>query len=149
MARHPRVIIIFVPFESFVDFELVYVFFTNLGQATSVIMSNMSSFSEKGLLGELEQLVLLATIRLGEDAYAVSIRDEIEARTGIALGRSSVYVTLDRLERKGYLSSKFGAPTPERGGKAKRCFGITAAGRRALHAVDHAVAQMRVTRAAR
>jgi DNA-binding PadR family transcriptional regulator len=103
----------------------------------------MSSFSEKGLLGELEQLVMLAAERLGNDAYAVSIRDEIEARTGITLGRSSVYVTLDRLERKGYVGSRFGEPTPERGGKAKRCFTLTAAGRRALAAVEIAVARLR------
>jgi PadR family transcriptional regulator len=106
-------------------------------------MSKMSSFSEKGLLGELEQLVLLAALRLGEDAYAVSIRDEIEARTGIALGRSSVYVTLDRLDRKGYVTSRFGEPTPERGGKAKRCFTLTAAGHRALAAAENAVARLR------
>ena len=106
----------------------------------------MSSFSEKGLLGELEQLVLLAVVRLGDDAYAVSIRDEIESRTEIALGRSSVYVTLDRLDRKGYLASKFGAPTPERGGKAKRCFAITASGRRALGAAERAVERMRLGR---
>ena len=49
-------------------------------------MSTMSSFSEKGLLGELEQLVMLAALRLGDDAYAVSIRDEIEARTGSPSG---------------------------------------------------------------
>jgi DNA-binding PadR family transcriptional regulator len=106
-------------------------------------MSKMSSFSEKGLLGELEQLVMLAARRLGEDAYAVSIRDEIEARTGIALGRSSVYVTLDRLDRKGYVTSRFGDPTPERGGKAKRCFTLTAAGHRALAAAESAVARLR------
>ena len=111
-------------------------------------MSNMSSFSEKGLLGELEQLVLLAVMRL-EDAYAVSIRDEIETRTGIALGRSSVYVTLDRLDRKGYLISRFGEPSPERGGKAKRCFTLTPAGRRALSTAEQAVARMRVGRPAK
>ena len=82
----------------------------------------MSSFSAKGLLGELEQLVLLAAIRLEENAYAVSIRDEIHARTGIDLGRSSVYVTLDRLDRKGYVTSWFADPTPERGGRAKRYY---------------------------
>ena len=81
----------------------------------------MSSFSDKGLLGELEQLVMLAALRIPADAYAVSIRDEIETRAGIALSRSSVYVTLDRLERKGYVRSWLGDPTPERGGKAKRC----------------------------
>jgi DNA-binding PadR family transcriptional regulator len=103
----------------------------------------MSSFSEKGLLGELEQLVMLAIGHLEDDAYAVSIRDEIETRTGIALGRGSVYVTLDRLERKGFLRSAFGAPTPERGGKAKRCFILTAAGRRALAQAEAALARMR------
>jgi PadR family transcriptional regulator PadR len=80
----------------------------------------MSAFSEKGLLGELEQLVLLAAIRLADQAYAVSIRDLIEAETGIAVTRSSVYVTLDRLDRKGYVSSWFGDPTAERGGKDHR-----------------------------
>lgn len=106
-------------------------------------MSNMSSFSEKGLLGELEQLVMLASLRLGDDAYAVSIRDEIEARTKIALGRSSVYVTLDRLDRKGYVTSWFADPTPERGGKAKRYFRLTPAGRRALATAESAVARLR------
>lgn len=105
----------------------------------------MSAFSEKGLLGELEQLVLLAAIRLGDQAYAVSIRDLIDSEAGIALTRSTVYVTLDRLDRKGYVASRFGDPTPERGGKAKRYFRITAAGRRALAAAEQAVARMRAT----
>ncbi len=109
----------------------------------------MSSFSEKGLLGELEQLVLLAVINQGEDAYAVSIRDEIESKTGIALGRGSVYVTLDRLDRKGYVSSWMGEPTAERGGKAKRCFRITADGRKALTAAQAAIDRMRQTRPVR
>jgi DNA-binding PadR family transcriptional regulator len=104
----------------------------------------MSSFSDKGLLGELEQLALLAVLRLGENAYPVSIRDEIEDRTGIALGRGSVYVTLDRLDRKGYVTSWFGAPTPERGGKAKRCFEVTPAGTRALADVERAISRMRM-----
>ena len=106
----------------------------------------MSSFSEKGLLGELEQLVLLATQHLGADGYAVSIRDEIEARTGIALGRSTIYVTLERLDRKGYLRTWYGEPTPERGGKAKRCVKVTAAGERALAAAATAIARMRAAR---
>jgi PadR family transcriptional regulator PadR len=109
----------------------------------------MSSFSEKGLLGELEQLVLLAVIHQGEDAYAVSIRDAIEARTGITLGRGSVYVTLDRLDRKGYVSSWMGSPTAERGGKAKRCFQITAAGRKALASAQAAIDRMRHPRPVR
>ncbi len=103
----------------------------------------MSSFSEKGLLGELEQLVMLAAMRLGGQAYAVAIRDEIEVQTGISLGRGSVYVALDRLDRKGFLESEFSDPTPERGGKAKRCFTLTASGRRALARADQAIAKMR------
>ena len=103
----------------------------------------MSAFSGTGLLGELEQLVLLATRRL-DQGYAVSIRDEIAVRTGLDLSRSSVYVTLDRLDRKGYVRSWFGDPTPERGGKAKRYFRVTAAGDRALDAAERAVSLMRV-----
>jgi DNA-binding PadR family transcriptional regulator len=109
----------------------------------------MSSFSKTGLLGELEQLVMLAVLRLGRDAYAVSIRDLIELRTGLRLNRGSVYVTLDRLDRKGYLSSQFGDPTPERGGKAKRLFELTASGRRALGSAEQAVSRMRATGPAR
>lgn len=85
-------------------------------------------------LGEVEQLVLLTALRLGDGAYPVAVRNEIEARTGIALSRATVYITLDRLERKGYLESWFGEPTPERGGKAKRCFRLEPAGLRALKA---------------
>jgi PadR family transcriptional regulator PadR len=105
----------------------------------------MSAFSEKGLLGELEQLVLLAALRLGEQPYAVSIRDEIHERTGIALSRSTVYVTLDRLHRKGYVRSWFADPTPERGGKAKRCFLVTNTGVQALLAAERALARLRLS----
>lgn len=109
----------------------------------------MSSFSEKGLLGELEQLVLLAVINQDGDGYAVSIRDEIESKTHIALGRGSVYVTLDRLDRKGYVTSEMGEPTAERGGKAKRCFRITKAGVEALRTAQTALERMREPRSAR
>ena len=90
-------------------------------------------------LGEVEQLVLLATLRLDRDAYPVAVRDEIERRTGIVLSRATVYITLDRLERKGYLASWFGEPTPERGGKAKRVFRVEAAGVRILRAALQAL----------
>ena len=79
----------------------------------------------KTSLGELEQLVLLAALRLGDEAYAVGIGDELRSQAGIEVPRGAVYVTLDRLERKGYLRSRFGDPTPERGGKAKRYFQVT------------------------
>ena len=83
-------------------------------------------------LGDLEQLVLLAVVRLRGDAYAVSVRNEIEARTSRSISRGAVYVTLDRLARKGYLRSELGSPTPERGGKAKRMFFIEDEGLMAL-----------------
>jgi DNA-binding PadR family transcriptional regulator len=84
------------------------------------------------MLGELEQMVLLAVARLGDEAYAVAVRDEIDARAGVGLSRGAIYVTLDRLEQKGYLGSRFSDPTPERGGKSKRCFRLKPAGVRAL-----------------
>jgi len=85
-------------------------------------------------LGDLEQLVLLAVMRLGDGAYAVSVRDEIRGRTGRSVSRGAVYVTLDRLERKGMLVSGLGEPTPERGGKARRLFSLEPDGVAALRA---------------
>src|SRR5262245_39058552 len=83
-------------------------------------------------LGEFELLVLLACLRLGEDeAYAVSIADEIAARTGRSLQRASVYVTLQRLEKKGLIVTRLGDPRPERGGKARRLVRVERAGREA------------------
>src|SRR5436305_2826474 len=75
-------------------------------------------------LGEFEHVILLAVLRLGDTAYAVSVRDEIERRTGRSVSRGSVYVTLDRLETKGYLSSKLADPTAIRGGRAKRFYAL-------------------------
>ena len=75
-------------------------------------------------LGEFEQVVLLAVLRLGDDAYAVSIRDEILLCTGRDVSRGSIYITLDRLETKGYLKSRLADPTPERGGRAKRFYAL-------------------------
>ena len=79
-------------------------------------------------LGEIEQLVLLAVHRLGKKAYAVAIRDEICNTTGMELSRGTVYVTLHRLESKGYLRSRMGTPTPARGGRRKRFYRVTASG---------------------
>ena len=73
-------------------------------------------------LGEFEQVVLLAVLRLGDVAYAVSIGEEILRCTGRDVSRGSIYITLDRLETKGYLKSRLSDPTPERGGRAKRFY---------------------------
>ena len=84
---------------------------------------------------DFEQQVLLAVWRLGETAYGVSVRDELEGRTGRDFAQGAVYVTLVRLEKKGLLRSSRSEPTPVRGGKAKRCFEITAEGIAGLRAV--------------
>jgi DNA-binding PadR family transcriptional regulator len=79
-------------------------------------------------LGEFEQLVLLAILRLEGDVYGVPIVDEIQRRTGRTVAPAAVYVTLRRLEQKGLLESWMSDPTPERGGKARRCVTVTRAG---------------------
>ena len=93
-------------------------------------------------LGEFEHLVLLAVLRLGDEAYAVAIRDEIEARTGRRVSRGSVYVTLDRLETKGYLKSRLGDPSAVRGGRAKRYYALRPRAVAALHESRRALLQM-------
>ncbi len=94
----------------------------------------MTAMAEPQTLGHLELLVLLAVLLLGEDAYAVSVRDAIAQRTPSSPSRGAASVTLDRLERKGLLRSRLGEPTAERGGKAKRLYTLTAPGRQALSA---------------
>lgn len=79
-------------------------------------------------IGEFEQMVLLAILRVGEGAYGVSIRAEIEACTGRDPAPGALYTTLDRLEEKGLVTSTMGDPTPERGGRAKRYFEVTGGG---------------------
>jgi DNA-binding PadR family transcriptional regulator len=85
-------------------------------------------------LGEFEQIVLLAILRVRDDAYGVPIRLEIEARTGRSVTVGALYRTLDRLEEKGYVTSSFGDPTPARGGRSRRYFKVRPAGLRTLRA---------------
>jgi DNA-binding PadR family transcriptional regulator len=87
-------------------------------------------------LGEFEQVVLLAILRLGEKAYGVSIREEIAACTERDPSPGALYTTLDRLEDRGMVSSRFGDPTPERGGRAKRYFQVSEDGIAALARVQ-------------
>jgi DNA-binding PadR family transcriptional regulator len=96
----------------------------------------------KDFLGEFEQTVLLAVLRLGDKAYGVTIREEIEKRTGRSVSRGAIYITLDRLEAKGYLRCWLADPTPERGGKAKRCCRVEPAGLAALRASRKALASL-------
>ncbi len=83
-------------------------------------------------LGEFEQIALLALMRLRANAYGASIRQEIAERTGRDVSVGAVYTTLERLKRKGFVSSARGEPTPERGGRAKRYYKIEAPGEHAL-----------------
>ncbi len=83
-------------------------------------------------LGEFEQMILLAILRLGDEAYGMAIRDELKARADREVTRSAAYITLERLVKKGYLLPRMGEPTPERRGRAKRYYDVTPAGREAL-----------------
>jgi PadR family transcriptional regulator PadR len=93
-------------------------------------------------LGEFEHLVLLALIRLGEDAYGVSVRREIEERTAREVSVGAIYATLDRMEAKGLVKSRVGEPTAERGGRAKRHFRISARGIAAVNRAQKALRNM-------
>jgi PadR family transcriptional regulator PadR len=86
----------------------------------------------RGFLGGFELLVLLALIRLGDDAYGVPISETIEEHSAREVSLGSVYITLGRLEQKGLVSSTLGEPTAERGGRAKTYFHVTATGLRAV-----------------
>src|SRR5205809_8053403 len=83
-------------------------------------------------LGEFEQAVLLAILRLGANAYGVPIRHDLTARLGRAVSVGAIYTALERLEAKGFVSSWTGGATNERGGRAKRFYRIEAPGRGAL-----------------
>jgi DNA-binding PadR family transcriptional regulator len=93
--------------------------------------------------GAFEQMVLLALVRLREDAYGMTVRREIEKRTSRAPALGAVYATLDRLERKGYVTSRTGARAAERGGRARRFFRIESPGREALDQSLAAIDRMR------
>src|SRR5260370_3816155 len=84
-------------------------------------------------LGEFELTVVLALLGMADRAYGVTVRQEIEFRTKRDVSIGAVYATLDRLETKGYVKSRRGDPTPERGGRAKRFFQVTATAVAALN----------------
>ena len=93
--------------------------------------------SRNEFLGEFEQIVLLTVARLSDGAYGMAIRQEIEGRVGRSIAIGSVYAALDRMERKGFLTSDVGDPTPVRGGRAKRFYALQAPGAEALrHSYD-------------
>jgi len=87
---------------------------------------------KKELLGELEEIILLALMKLGSESYGVPIHQTVEEATGRFISIGSIYATLDRLERSGFVSSRIGDPTAERGGRAKKFFKVEGAGMLAL-----------------
>ena len=94
-------------------------------------------------LGQLEQFVMLAILRLQPTAYGVSLQKELEQRTGREYSTGAIYAVLDRLEDKGFVKAKQGEATAERGGRAKLYFSLTAPGQAALQASLRAIDSLR------
>jgi DNA-binding PadR family transcriptional regulator len=92
----------------------------------------LEQMPKRSYLGEMELMVLLAVVRLGDDAYGVPISQELLNLAGREVALGSIYAALDRLEEKNFVNSSLGDPTPERGGRAKRYFRVTPAGMRAI-----------------
>ena len=90
-------------------------------------------------LGRFEHFLLLAVIRLGDEAYGMTIRRELARHTGREVAVGAIYTALARLERRGFVHSRLGDPTPERGGRAKRYYRVLPAGRRALAKAEEAL----------
>jgi DNA-binding PadR family transcriptional regulator len=93
-------------------------------------------------LGEFEQLLLLAIMQCGEDAYTVPVRQMLAERTGRRVARGAVHTSLDRLETKGLLTSRMGEPLAVRGGRARRYYQLTPSGLVALRAARAAMATL-------
>lgn len=93
-------------------------------------------------LGEFEQLVMYAVMRLEADAYGAEIRRELLERAGRDVSPGAIFTTLERLEARGLVSSSYGEPTQERGGRRKRYYKVRAEGRRALAASLETIRRM-------
>jgi PadR family transcriptional regulator PadR len=98
--------------------------------------------SGRAYLGEFEHIILLAILRLEDRGYGVTVRREVEFRIKREVSIGAVYATLDRLETKGYVRSRHGDPTPERGGRSKRFFRVTALGVVAVNRTQRALQGM-------
>ena len=100
------------------------------------------SRSTPHILGEFEQIVMLALVRLGSDAYGATVCAEIERRSGRDVSVSAVHTTLERLEQKGLVKSRMGEPSPQRGGKRKRHYEVGALGMKSLQASYRSIRNM-------
>ena len=104
-----------------------------------ILLAIMTESPEAPRLGEVELLILLAVLRLDGRGYAVPVRKLIEREAGVALARGTIYVTLDRLEKKEFVESWFSEPTGEPGGKARRLFRIRPEGLGAVRATRRGI----------
>jgi PadR family transcriptional regulator len=102
----------------------------------------LEEMTRQDVVGQFEFLVLLAVMRLGDDAYGVPIARAIEETSGRDVALGSIYFALQRLEAKGLVSSELGEPTAERGGRAKRYFRVTARGLREARAARRALTKL-------
>jgi PadR family transcriptional regulator, regulatory protein PadR len=98
--------------------------------------------SSERLLGRFETLLLLAVIRLDDRAYGVTVQEELKREAGRDVAVGAIYTGLDRLEQKGFVESWSGDPTPERGGRAKRFYRVTARGIRAIKETQKAIRKL-------
>ena len=98
--------------------------------------------AERSYLGELELMILLSVVGLGEEAYGVPISREIEKHVGRDVSLASVYAALERLAARGLVASRLGDPTPERGGKARRYFRVTKVGLRQMQETRRVLQKM-------
>ena len=109
---------------------------------SNIVGVSCARMADVGYLGEFEQLVLLAVLQADQmdaGAYGTTVFDKLVARTERRIARGAVYMTLDRLEKKGLLESHLTDPTPERGGRAKRCYRVTKPALEALRASRRAL----------
>jgi DNA-binding PadR family transcriptional regulator len=109
---------------------------------TGYLFHRIEEMPRRRSIGDLELLVLLALIRLGDDAYGVPIARDIEAHGKRSVAMGGVYAALERLEEEGWVRSELGEATPERGGRAKRYFHITESGLREVRAARRSLIEM-------
>src|SRR5438093_8811881 len=102
----------------------------------------IEKMTKRAQLGNFELMVMLALIRLGDNAYGVPISEELEKRTGRDVAIGSVYAALERLEEKGFVTSELGEATPERGGRAKRYFRVTGCGLKGVRETQRALLKL-------
>jgi len=107
-----------------------------------VLFAILEQMTKREQLGSFELMVMLALIRLGDNAYGVPISEELERRTGRDVSIGSVYAALERLEDKGFVTSELGEATPERGGRAKRYFRVTARGLKEVRETQRALVKL-------